>query len=85
MPLQTYRDQTFDRDGNLLDETVREVEVPDPPDYGNDAADLEAQAAQAITMLRNYLALQAPTNAQTLAALRLTIRVVLAMAKRMLA
>lgn len=84
MPQRTDRNQTFDRAGNLLDEQVVDVTVPDEPDYGEDAEDLEAKAADAVQALRSYLALGSPTGAQTVAALKLTIRVVLYLVRRSL-
>lgn len=60
-------------------------DAPTPPDYGNDApADFDRQAAAAVANLRAYLALTSPTGAQTIAALKLVIRVVLFLARRAL-
>lgn len=43
------------------------------PDYGDgsDVADLQSQAAQAVSNLRAYRALSSPTNAQTLTVVKL--------------
>jgi hypothetical protein len=61
--------------------------VPTPPlviDYGTDApADYAATQLQiAVTNLRQYLQAASPTQAATVAALKLTIRVVLFLARR---
>jgi hypothetical protein len=56
---------------------------PDPIDYGADAPepDLE-QARQVVGQLRAFLALDAPTAAQVVGALKLTIRVLLWMLRQ---
>lgn len=59
---------------------------PPPVDYGNDVEDTtnRVQFQAAIDNLRAYRALSSPTAAQTVAALKLLIGLVLAMARRML-
>lgn len=59
---------------------------PEPPDYGTDAEDLSDAAAlrTAVQNLRTYIGLASPTAAQSATALKLVIRVVLAMLRRML-
>lgn len=51
--------------------------APTPIDVGSDDTDLRSQGQTAVQNLRDYLALQNPTNAQTIAAFKLLIRVVL--------
>lgn len=84
MATRTDHNQTFDRAGNLLAEHIVTYDVPDEPDYGSDVEDLEAKAADAVQALRAYLALSSPTGAQAVAALKLTIRVVLYLVRRSL-
>lgn len=55
---------------------------PVQPDYGGDASSPD-QIADGVANLRAYLAVATPTNAQTLAALKLTIRAVLFLLRRM--
>ena len=61
------------------------VPLPPPLDTGNDAEDISdrTKTDQAVTALRAYLALNSPTNTQTVNAFKLLVRVVLAMLKRM--
>jgi hypothetical protein len=85
---------TWDADGHTVDvppamQPVLAAHVADPLpaplpvlDVGSDAAPPD-QLADAVTQLRAYLALAAPTNAQTIAAFKLLIRVVLFVLRRM--
>lgn len=58
---------------------------PIPPDYGGDAPDdYPSRAADAVTRLRAYLGASSPTGAQTVAALKVLIRLVLYLARRSL-
>lgn len=62
--------------------------TPDPgitePDFGNDpVTHTGTQLADAVTNLRAYLGLASPTNAQTIAAFKLLIRVVLFLVRRL--
>ncbi len=81
--LQLPGTKEYRLDGTIL------VTPPDPPpvlpspNYGADTIPLD-QALTAVSNLRAYLALDTPTNAQTLAALKLTIRVVLHLLRRFL-
>lgn len=56
--------------------------IPPPADYGTDLTP-RAQIADAITQLRTYLGVAAPTAAQSATALKLLIRVVLFMLRTM--
>jgi hypothetical protein len=59
--------------------------IPPTPDFGDDVPDNYAfQLAQAVTNLRTYLNTASPTNAATVGALKLTIRVILYIARRQL-
>jgi hypothetical protein len=64
---------------------VYTAHVPPPPppipDYGTDDMP-RTQLAQTVADLRAYLVLTAPTNAQTVAAFRLTLRVLFFVLKR---
>lgn len=83
---------TYDADGALLDlppaaQAVLNAHVPPPafvpPDYDDDDADgTGTHLAQAVASLRQYRAADTPTQAQTVAALKLTIRLVLLLARR---
>lgn len=55
-----------------------------PPDFGGDAADLTNYPAlrTSVQNLRDYVAVASPTAAQSAGALKLLIRVVLAMLRR---
>lgn len=86
---------TYDRDGGLLDlppeaQAVVDAHVPPPefvaPDYGDEplAAVEGDRLAQAVQQLRTYLGTTSPTQAQTVAAVKLTIRVVLVLARRVI-
>lgn len=56
---------------------------PTPPDFGTDApADYSFQLANAVDNLRQYLQASSPTQAATVAALKLTIRVLLYVLRR---
>ena len=56
---------------------------PTKPDYGDDApGDYPSRAADAVTSLRAYLGASSPTVAQTVAALKAVIRLVLYLARR---
>lgn len=48
---------------------------PARPDYGTDAADVDRQAATAVQNLRDYIALPSPTQAQTVAVVKLLCRI----------
>lgn len=86
---------TWDVDGHTVDvpramQPVLAAHVADPLpaplpalDVGSDAAQPD-QLADAVTQLRAYLALAAPTNAQTIAAFKLLIRVTLFILRRLL-
>lgn len=71
-------------------EAVIRAHVPPPPfvapqfDDDDDADARGNQLAQAVASLRQYRAADAPTQAQTVAALKLTIRLVLLLARRAL-
>jgi hypothetical protein len=54
---------------------------PTPPDYGTDTTPLN-QIADAVSQLRQYLQLATPTNAQTITAFKITIRLALLLARR---
>lgn len=54
---------------------------PPTPDYGSDDTP-RSQVAAAVQNLRDYLALSSPTNAQTVAAFKLSVRVLLFVLKR---
>ena len=70
MITQTNRHQTFDPQGNLLAEEVVVVDVTaEAVQY-----DLHARARQALTVNGAFLALSAPTNAQTLAQVKALTR-----------
>ena len=59
--------------------------TPTPPDFGDDAPDdYRARAADAVVSLRAYLRASSPTGAQTVAALKVLIRLVLFLARRSL-
>lgn len=65
--------------------TVVTAHVPAPPPPLPDYADEEttrAQLVSAVDNLRSYLALSSPTNAQTISAFKLLIRVVLFLCRR---
>lgn len=57
---------------------------PAPVDFGTEAVDGADRPAlqQAVTNLRQYVGTSSPTAAQTTAALKLTIRLMLALARR---
>lgn len=58
--------------------------TPDPgPDYGADAADIDQQAADAVALLRAFIALTPPTQAQVVANAKLQNRVLLAVLRRL--
>ena len=60
---------------------------PPMPDFGADVETEDAwrpKAIEAVSNLRAYLALQNPTNAQTVAAFRVLVRVVLFLVRRSL-
>lgn len=84
---------TYDAQGVPVDlppaaQAVVDAHVPPAvfvvPDYDdNDDADrVGGQLAQAVGNLRQYLTLASPTQAQTTAAVKLTIRLVLLLARR---
>jgi hypothetical protein len=56
--------------------------VPAKPNYGNDPADLDRQAAQAATQLRAFIANATPTNAEVVAQAKLNARIILALMRR---
>jgi hypothetical protein len=56
--------------------------VPPQPNYGNDAADVDRQAAQAVSQLRTFIANGSPTNAEVVAQVKLNARVLLALMRR---
>jgi hypothetical protein len=60
--------------------------VPAPVDYGTDPADMTDRPAiiAAVQTLRGYLGLASPTGAQTVGALKLLIRLTLALLKRLI-
>jgi hypothetical protein len=87
---------TYDEDGAVIDvppaaAAIIAAHVPPPepqrPDFGadvpTDGAYL-AQASAAVGLLRDYLALQAPTGPQTVAALKVAIRALLWLLRRQL-
>lgn len=53
-----------------------------PPSYGPDAADIDRQAAAAVTALRSFIANGSPTNAEVVANSKLQNRVLLALLRR---
>lgn len=76
---------TYDGAGSIIDvppgmQAVVDAHVPaplpSPVNYGTDDTPRE-QVADAVTSLRNYLSLATPTNAQTIAVIKLIIRVLL--------
>lgn len=89
-----YVVHTYDESGQIVAlpkeaAAVVAAHVPPPapvaPDYGDEApTDFERQAAAVVASLREYLALSSPTGAQTVAALKVLIRVVLALLRRTL-
>lgn len=66
-------------------QAVVDAHVPTPPpglpDYGTDDTPRD-QLADTVTQLRQYLAVASPTNAQTIAAFKLLVRVVLYILRR---
>jgi len=96
--LGTYDDDdginvhTYDALGAIEDlpagaAAVLAAHVPPPPpavpDYGSEAPENYAtQLSAAVTQLRAYLGMAAPTAAQTTGALKLVIRLALALARR---
>lgn len=71
--------------GNVPDPIPPPEPAPPKPDYGTDVPDdyLFQQHVQAITNLRQYLQVATPTAAQSTAALKTLIRVVLYREKQM--
>lgn len=87
---------TYNMEGMLIElppEAVPVVDAhvapadPDPPDYGTDepGSDFRVQAAQIVQQARGYLNNPAPTNAQNVAALKMSIRVLLFIIRYLLA
>lgn len=83
---------TYDAQGNIIDVPPGMAAVlaahvspvaPTPPNYGPDAADIDQQAAAAVTALRAFINNGSPTNADAIANAKLQNRVLLAMMKRM--
>lgn len=66
---------------NVTDPADTLAPVTPVPDYGADDTPRE-QLVQAVSDLRTYLALASPTNAQTITAFKLLVRVVLFMLRR---
>lgn len=67
MPVfQTNRNQKFDKDGNLLDEEVVEVDVTKPAV----TFDLAVKARSAVKANESFLAIDTPSNAQVSAQVR---------------
>jgi len=57
--------------------------VPDSPDFGTDVPDnFQFQLANAVSNLRQYLTIPTPTAAQSAAALKTTIRVLLYLVRK---
>lgn len=86
---------TYDANGTPVDlppaaRAVVDAHVPPPelvpPDYGDDddADRTGNQLAQAVSNLRQFVATPSPTQAQVVTALKLTIRLVLLLARRSL-
>jgi hypothetical protein len=76
--------KVLEKDGTI---TVTPPPAPPPPpptpDYGADVPDdYQTQLANAVNQLRQYLGVASPSQAQSTAALKLLIRVVLFIAKR---
>lgn len=65
------------------------ADLPDPPpppppaDYGTDAADIDQQAADAVALLRAFIARTPPTQAEVVANAKLQNRVLLAILRRL--
>lgn len=89
-----YVVHTYDESGQIVPlppeaAAIVAAHVPPPaptkPDYGADAPpDYAAKLASAVTNLRAYLGASSPTVAQTVAALKAVIRLVLYLARRSL-
>jgi len=59
---------------------------PPPPDYGDDIpSDFDSKLSETVANIRAYLSLPAPTNAQTIAVIKLLCRVVLWQLRRSVA
>lgn len=78
---------TYDTDGHQVEPPagmapVLAAHTPDPPPptpvYGPDAADLQKQAAAAVSQLRSFIALAPPTNADVVNNAKMQNRVLLA-------
>jgi hypothetical protein len=70
-------------DGNTPDAADPLPTPPPTPDFGDEIPpNYEEQLASAVTNLRAYLGLSSPTAGQTVAALKLLIRVVLFLVHR---
>lgn len=82
---------TYSADGAIIEPpaalaAVLEAHTPPPvplvPNFGSDAADIDRQAAAAVTQLRQFIANATPTNAEVVANDKLQNRVLLALIRR---
>lgn len=68
----------------ILRADLPDLPQPQPqPDYGDDAADIARQVAEAVVALRAFIALTPPTQAQVVANAKLQNRVLLALLRRL--